>query len=561
MGRTIRIASSSFLLPKNSAWRQLSEYGDLSFSDYGDYAGAFHDSAADETLVFILFAQDLLKDPYSPSSGEEARRLIEPLLSLISSRLEQSAAPTIVAVSSWIPMSTISSSRTGDACEMLGCELWSSLHELRRATQNLFTMNLDRLLGAGGFTRAFDSRNWYFAHCRLSQTGLSIVGRQVATLLERIRRPRKKVLVLDCDNTLWGGIVGEDGLSGLELGEEGPGAAYLDFQRSLRRLSQGGVLLTLCSKNNQPDVWEVFDSHASMALRRDDVASARINWQEKSVNLSEMAEELGLSLDSFVYWDDNPIERDMVRNALPMVEVVDVPEDVTQWPQLLSTLDSLQALSYTEEDRNKASQYRTRASFSRHFETAPNKADFLKSIEMVPSAHSVNETTVARAHQLALKTNQFNLRTTRYTREEILALAQDARNFCFLGSLSDRYGEHGIVALVICRRLSREVAFLDTFLMSCRVLGRYFEAWMLASLVRKLESDGARYLIGEYLPTPKNEMCASVLADHNFAPLTSDHVRALNLQDLDIPRASNGVKYIMDVRNASIPRTEVFLGA
>lgn len=559
MKRKITIASTSFVLPKNSAWKLLSNYGELSFADYGDYPSAFLNSAVDETLVFVLFVQDLIKDPYSARNSEERRGLLEPIISLVAERVARSTAPTIFATTSWVPLSVINSAKSGDPSETVGVQLWSSLQELREKTPNLFVINLDRYFGVDGFTGAFDSRNWYFAHCRLSQKGLLTVARQVAVLLERLSHPRKKVLILDCDNTLWGGVVGEEGWNGLKLGDEGIGAVYLDFQRSIKRLSQNGVLLALSSKNNEAEVWEVFDRHASMIVRRDDLVSARINWKEKAESLGEIADELGLSLDSFVFWDDSPIERDMVKNALPMVEVVEVPEDVTKWAHLLSTLDSLQALSYTQEDRNKAVQYHLRANFSRNLDTAQNKLVFLKSIKMVPAVHSLDEATIGRAHQLLSKTNQFNLRSVRYAREEIFALAEDVRNLCFLGSLSDCYGDHGIVALVICRQISNETAFLDTFLMSCRVLGRHFEAWVLASLVKKLRTVGVRYLIGEYIPTSQNEMCAAILSEHNFVPLSNDHVDALNLLDIEIMRDLKGVRYIMDIENTTIPSAEVFL--
>ena len=288
-----------------------------------------------------------------------------------------------------------------------------------------------------------------------------------------------------------------------------------------------------------------------MVLTRNDLVTARINWNEKAQNLREIADELDLSLDSFVFWDDSPFERAMLKDALPMVEVVDVPNDVTSWPHLLATLDALQSLSYTTEDRKKTTQYRSRADFSRGLAAAQDTSNFLASIKMVPAFHSVDEATIIRAHQLVSKTNQFNLRSIRYTKEEVFALAADARNLCLLGSLSDIYGDHGLVALVVCRNISERIAFLDTLLMSCRVLGRRFESWILATLARRLRDRGIRYLLGEYIPTPRNQMCAAILDQHNFSRLTEDHIRTLNLRDLDLQ--VKGVGYLIDLDTTEIP--------
>jgi FkbH-like protein len=453
-----------------------------------------------------------------------------------------------------MPRSVVADAQSGNACATIGLELSTTLHRLRERYSNLFLVDLDHELGLDGHSRAFDSRNWYFAHCRLSQHGLATAARSLGAVLERLTRPRRKVLVLDCDNTLWGGVIGEDGFDGITLGEDGIGAAYADFQRAAKRLARNGVLLAIASKNNEPEVWEVFDRHPSMVLERADIVASRIDWSEKSANLFELADELDLSLDSFVFWDDNPFERAMLKKQLPEVEVVEVPEDVVKWPSLLATLGSLQALSYTQEDRNKTTQYRSRAAFARGLAAAEDKSDFLASIKMTPALHAVDGGTLGRAHQLILKTNQFNLRSVRYTKDELAALAADERNVCLLGSLSDIYGDHGIVALVVCRRVSRTVAFLDTFLMSCRVLGRGFEGWILASLSDRLRLAGVRYLVGEYVPTPRNKMCAAVLQDHNFERLTAEHGAMPHLAAFETTRDLKGLAFVIDLDNSDIPR-------
>jgi FkbH-like protein len=545
----ITIASTSFVLPKNSAWRALQPLGDLTFADYGDYAGSLMRAAPDETLVFIVFVQDLVRDGGAPGGSADA---VEPLISLIERRAAAAREPTIVAITSWSARSVVSSAKNGDPASAMSHRLWAGLQRMRDAHATVLAIDLDRQLGVDGFAKAFDSRNWYFAHCRLSQAGLAIVAKSVASVLERRLKPRKKVLVLDCDNTLWGGVVGEEGWERVALGEEGIGAAYMDFQRVAKRLAAEGILLALASKNDESVVWEVFDRHGSMALRRDDLVAFKINWNDKTVSLRELADELDLGLDAFVFWDDSPFERAMVKAALPAVEVVDVPEDVTRWPQLLANLESLQAFSYTTEDRKKTEQYKSRAQFSRDRGGVRDEADFLDSIKMVPCLHTVDEGTLARAHQLALKTNQFNLRSVRYSREEITALAADPRNVCVLASLSDIYGDHGLVALAICREIAAGTAFLDTLLMSCRVLGRHFESWVLASVADRLRARGVSRLVAEYIPTDRNAMCAATLAEHNFSPLESG-LAPPELEAIAAPGGRRGTRYIIDLEIESIP--------
>lgn len=545
----ITISSTSFVLPKNSAWRALAQVGDLTFADYGDYAGSFLRTAPDETLVFIVFVQDLVRDRAEP---EESAAAIAPLISLIERRAAAAREPTIVAITSWSPRSFVGSARNGDPVAAMSHRLWAGVQRLRDAHAAVFAIDLDGQLGVDGFAKAFDTRNWYFAHCRLSQAGLAIVARSVASVLERRSKPPRKVLVLDCDNTLWGGVVGEEGWEHVVLGEEGIGAAYSDFQRVAKRFAREGTLLALASKNDESAVWEMFDRHGSMVLRRDDLVAFKINWNDKTVSLRELADELDLGLDAFVLWDDNPFERAMVKAALPAVEVVDVPEDVTRWPQLLANLESLQALSYTAEDRKKTEQYKARAQFSRDRGDAGDEGNFLDSIKMVPRLHAVDEATLGRAHQLALKTNQFNLRSVRYSREELAALAADPRNICVLASLSDIYGDHGLVALAICREIAQGTAFLDTLLMSCRVLGRRFETWVLKSVADQLRSRGVRRLVGEYIPTDRNAMCASVLVQHNFSPLRSGSGPP-ELEAIAAPDGRNGVRYIIDLDTEAIP--------
>ena len=202
-----------------------------------------------------------------------------------------------------------------------------------------------------GLNSCIDKRNWYFAHSYLSNHGIKIVASSLNKIIHRIYNPASKVLVLDCDNTLWGGVIGEDGINNIKIGQDGEGKIFEDFQKVIKNFITQGVIITILSKNNEHDVWNVFQSHTSMVLRKKDIVSWKIDWNEKYKNIKAIAKELDLGLDSFVFWDDNPIERDQMKRFVPEVVTVDVPDDISSWPDLLKNLDQFSKFNTTKEDK------------------------------------------------------------------------------------------------------------------------------------------------------------------------------------------------------------------
>ena len=234
--------------------------------------------------------------------------------------------------------------------------LVNELSILRDNHKSIYLLDLNEIFYPFGSKEIFSDRNWYFARCRLSVKGLNILTDTLLQVINRFSNAASKVLVLDCDNTLWGGIIGEDGLRGIILGQDGIGTAYVDFQREIVKLENNGIIIVLASKNNDKDVWEVFDKHSDMYLKREHIVTSKINWNEKAFNLQEVAKELDLGLDSFVFWDDNPLERDKMRTLLPQVLTVDVPNDIVKWPRLLRTLNCFAKFNVTAEDKKKSHQ-------------------------------------------------------------------------------------------------------------------------------------------------------------------------------------------------------------
>jgi FkbH-like protein len=467
---------------------------------------------------------------------------------------------TVVAWASPAAGSIIEAARLPSASRRLALAFETALYERARHAPALHIIPLDQVFAKLGRDRCFDSRNYYAAHCRLSVTGLGCLASALGEVLHRIAGPARKVLVLDCDNTLWGGVVGEDGVGGLTLGQDGTGNAYVDFQRAIRQLARRGTVLALASKNDEPDVWSVFDNHPDMVLKRQDIAAWRINWSEKSDNVAALAEELGIGLDSVAFWDDNPIEREAVRAALPQVLVLDCPKQVIDWPKALLECADFARFEVTAEDRRKTALYKARAEFVTELTGRADRGAFLRSIQLRPQALPIGPASLARATQLCAKTNQFNLRAVRHSAADLTEIGRTEGAVALLTRLSDRFGDHGIVGLAIVRPSSDPaVAFLETFLLSCRVLGRHLEAWMLEACVRPLRERGVRFLAGEFIPSERNGMAAGFLGEHGFAALDKLSGRERDRIETAIDGLAQGGKlYAADLKSLDIPHLEIY---
>jgi FkbH-like protein len=326
----------------------------------------------------------------------------------------------------------------------------------------------------------------------------------------------KKVLVTDLDNTLWGGILGEEGVHAIELGPSYPGNAFTAFQREIKQLSRRGIVLAINSKNNESDVREVFEKHPHMPLRWEDFAGVRVNWTDKVTNMRQLAEELSLGLDSFVFIDDSPAEIEIVQRELPEVTTIQVPREPAQLPGLLARLGYFDSVLYTEEDRRRGELYRSQVKRLELERSSTNLEAFYRSLNMRLIIQTVDDADVPRVAQLTQRTNQFNLTTRRYSEADVRRVRDSETHVLRAYRLEDRFGDNGIIAVTIVAT-DGTAARLDTFLMSCRVIGRTLETAILAELVRELQGRGLKTLIGEFLPTKKNAPAKDVLEKHGFA--------------------------------------------
>jgi FkbH-like protein len=325
----------------------------------------------------------------------------------------------------------------------------------------------------------------------------------------------RKCLVLDLDNTLWGGIIGEDGLAGIRLGDGVEGEAFVAFQEYVRKLKNKGVILAVCSKNNEADAKEPFEKHPEMRLKLEDFAIFVANWQSKPDNLRAISRALDLGLDSLVFVDDNPVERAVVRELLPEVDVVPLPPDPAYYARALSDYLLFEASSFTAEDVKRTDQYRSRAQIMQLKASVANLDDFYRHLFMKAVVAPFDDFHLPRIAQLVGKTNQFNVTTRRHGMSHLQAFIKDTDCVHFYLRLRDRFADHGLVSLMIAQRRGQTID-IDTWLMSCRVLGRTVEATMLQYLFERAAEFGCTAVQGTYIPTAKNAMAKDVFAKFGF---------------------------------------------
>ncbi|GAC1340901.1 MAG: HAD-IIIC family phosphatase [Acetobacteraceae bacterium] len=367
---------------------------------------------------------------------------------------------------------------------------------------------LDDRAAADGLDRWYDPALWHRAKHEIHPQAAPLYGDLVGRIVAAAQGRSSKCLVLDLDNTLWGGVIGDDGLAGIKLGQgSAAGEAYLAFQHYARDLSRRGIILAVCSKNDEANALEPFTHHPEMVLKQSDIACFVANWTDKAANLREIASRLNIGLDSLVFADDNPVERAIVRRELPMVQVPELPEDPTQYGACIAEAGYFEALRVTAEDLERAGQYQQNLAREGLMASATDLPGFLRSLEMHAVWNRFDRIGLARIVQLINKTNQFNLTTRRVNEEQVLAMIDDPRALSLQIRLLDRFGDNGIIAIVAgaFEPGGRDIR-LDTWLMSCRVLGRGMEEETLNLVAAEAIRLGAAGLVGEYRPSAKNGM-------------------------------------------------------
>jgi len=383
---------------------------------------------------------------------------------------------------------------------------------IRDAAREDGVLLLDLAWQAAGYGSGLaDPVRWHQAKQLISPSLSPLYGDQLARVVAAATGLSRKCLVLDLDNTLWGGVVGDDGVDGIQLGQgSASGEAFLAFQRYAVQLARRGVILAVCSKNDL-EVAEAAFAHREMAIERSAVAAFVANWDDKAGNLRRIASLLDIGLDSLVFVDDNPAERDIVRRELPEVAVPELPEDVADYPARLAAAGYFEAASFTADDAGRGRSYALNAERKAALSQASDMDGYLRGLDMVLRATRIGAAERARSTQLINKTNQFNLTTRRYTEAEMARIADDPRAIALALRLEDKFGDNGLISVVLARpdaAIDTDELLIDSWLMSCRVLGRQVEVAVLEVLAAAAQAAGWRALVGEYRPTERNGMVA-----------------------------------------------------
>ena len=392
------------------------------------------------------------------------------------------------------------------------------LAEAAREAGNVRLIDLAPIRAQMGYDAFHDPKLYAIAKMPISTQALPAVASRVVDAVLARKGRFHKCAVVDLDNTLWGGVIGDDGLEGIQIGELGQGHAFTEFQTWLKELKRRGIMLAVCSKNDEANAKEPFLRHPEMVLKLEDFSAFVANWEDKASNIRRIQKELNIGLDSMVFFDDNPFERNLVRTMLPEVEVPELPEDPADYTAFARMQNLFDTNSYSDEDRVRTERYLAEKSRTELSAGIGNYDDYLKALEMKAVCTPFDAFHLPRIAQLTQRSNQFNLRTVRYSEAEVAEIAANPRYITRYYTLRDRFGEHGLIAVVILERREDEL-FVVEWLMSCRVLKRGMEQFIADSIVRAAREAGAARVVGEYIPTPKNAMVKELYATMGFRPL------------------------------------------
>lgn len=518
----------------------------ISHGGYGTIAQELldPDSSIAETPPDVIVLSLLIEfvDPAVGDDGWTADIAMQEVTTYINTLVEQSRA--LVIANTFIPPID---ALLGKMSDIPGTEL----DRLNRHVLDASRQHADRVVvcdwrelpGIDALNTEIDKRFWRSSQAPFRAAFLDLYARRIASYVRAVKGLAKKCLILDCDNTLWGGVIGEDGLDGIDLDPTSePGASFYRFQEEVVRLQDQGVMIAICSKNNEDDVWNAFKHHEHVLLNKSHLVAWRINWEDKASNIAAIVDELNIGMDSVVFVDDSPRERALVADRLPEVSVIAVPEGGPSSPDLLLRDNFFDTLTTSVEDANRTRMYRQQSARGEERQQFSDLSDYLQSLQTVVRISEAREDDIVRLAQLTQKTNQFNLTTRRYTEAEIREFANDPRMTVFQMAVRDRFGDMGVAGVFIAKR-NETTAGIDTLLLSCRILGRQLEVAFVDQCMQILE---ARWPISEwraeFIATRKNQQTLDFWDRMGFEVIGGDEAnkqyssvvdsRAVDYQDI-----------------------------
>lgn len=493
-----------------------------------DFSSEYHQFHADYTIVFK--SAHKLAERHALLNETEKRDLADTELDFLRTVCQQ--CPGKIIYCNWAEIedgvfgsyaNKVSSSFTYQT-RKFNFELMSFAQSLN----NLFICDIAGLQNKLGRDRMFDASIYTSTELVFSLDAIPYVAKRIIDIIAALQGSFKKCLILDLDNTLWGGVIGDDGLEGIQLGHGlSIGKAFTEFQMWIKKLKDRGIILAVCSKNNEDTAKEPFEKHPDMILRLEDISVFVANWNTKVENIRLIQKILNIGFDSMVFLDDNPFERNIVRENIPGITVPELPEDPAEYLEYLYGLNLFETGSYSVADSARTQQYQEESKRVSLAQTFDNENDFLESLSMVSEVSSFNKFNTPRVAQLSQRSNQFNLRTVRYTEADIEHMSTDTNVVGMAFTLKDKFGDNGLIAVIILKGESADTLFIDTWFMSCRVLKRGMENFTLNCIVEKAKALGYKRIVGEYIPTAKNKMVSNHYSDLGFKTLQIDGERHL----------------------------------
>jgi FkbH-like protein len=460
-------------------------------------------------LTAVQAVRNVLLAAGPDDRGRAAERELEELVALVE-RLAQIEGATVVVNELVIPYERAWGNFTTQVPGSLpnvAREINERLRRLAQEIPNVYTLDCDHIASWVGKRAWFDERLWFYSKSFCHPELLPDVVGQTIDIFRATRGAGIKCVAVDLDNVLWGGTIGDDGLEGIRLGELGEGEAFVQFQAWLKELRARGIVLAVCSKNDDAKAREPFQSHGDMVLAETDISCFVANWENKADNLRLIAERLNIGLDAIAFLDDSAFERNLVRELAPDVCVPELPEDPAEFVPYLESLNLFETTQFSDEDRRRADFYRENTQREEEQRRYSDVGEYLVGLEMEAAFERFDDLQLPRIAQLVLRTNQFNLTTIRHSAAELRDFADDPDVFPFYVTLADRFGDNGLISVVIGRRDGDRLE-LETWLMSCRVISRRLEEFVLDQLVEVARSEGLARLSGRYVPTRKNGLVA-----------------------------------------------------
>ena len=413
-------------------------------------------------------------------------------------------------------------------------ELNRSLRNISKTHSSVYIYDFNHFVSKYGEKNIFDYRQFHVGDIQIALNFIPSFAYDLMSYIKPITGTNKKCIVLDLDNTLWGGIIGEDGFDGIELGHSSNGKAFVDFQKELLSLWNHGIILAINSKNNFDDAIKVINEHPNMILREKNFASIQINWNDKAQNLKQIAEEINIGLNSIAFFDDDKINRERIKQEFPEVLTIEVPDDPSQFSLILKNLNDFNVLQRTDEDIKRGQMYAQQRERKELEKSISNLDDFLEQLDIKVKMKNSNEFLIPRISQLTLKTNQFNLTTRRYQEEEIRNFTNDHKFIVGCAQVLDKFGDNGITGVYIINKQDK-IWSIDTFLLSCRIMGRGVENGILSQILIDAKHNGVEEIRANFIPTQKNKPAENFLPDFGFQKEGDNWIYKLN-NEIKLPK-------------------------